>query len=145
MTIVLVFLAALFLFVLADYFRLFGSSEKTFIDMTELNFRTIDAKSGALVTEVHIRCFQKRNQNACAEKESPGIGLITAVIPIKIVKDRSFLFDHQTKIQGTADPKLHIMFIHNDYNNPVKTLMVNDIPSLAGQTITIEFNRDLQK
>ena len=138
------FLAFLF-FILADFFKIFGTTEKTNFEIIELNFRMVNSDSGAPVTDVHVRCFQKGNNNACTEKESPGIGIVTVGVPINMIVTRSLLFNQETRVQKTADPKLHIMFIHNNYNNPVKTIMVSDVPRMSAQLTTVEFARAIKR
>lgn len=126
------FLMVFILIIIADYLQLFGISQVSEFDIINLNFKPVDEDTGAPVTDVHIRCFQKSNNNACSEKESPGYGLVTVAVPVTRIINRSMFFEHDSRIEETADPKLHIMFIHNDYNNPVETLNVNEIPSKEG-------------
>jgi len=125
-------------FILADYFSLLGTHKRATMEMVELHFKTVDKASGAPVDNVHIRCFQKGNDNACAEKESPGYGIVAVAIPLIKIITKSILFRQEVDWQEPDDPKLHIMFIHHDYDNPVKTLRLNEIMSMTSQIQRVE-------
>ena len=138
-----ILLVASLLFVIADYFSLFGVKEIEKFDLVELNFVTIDEENGAPVTEVKARCFQKKNNNACALREGTGINSVSINIPVQKIQTRSILFEKEVRIKKTADPKIHIMFIHKDYANPVETIFIDELSALKERTITIKMPKSI--
>lgn len=131
------------LFVIADYFSLFGIKEKEKFDLVELNFVTIDEETGAPVNDVKARCFQKNNNNACTQREGVGINSVSINIPVQKIYTHSILFEKNARIKKTADPKVHIMFIHKDYANPVETVFVDELPALKERKITIKMPKSI--
>lgn len=130
----LVFISA---FVIGDYFALFGTNVENRYDFVEINFNPVDQETGAPVLDVHVRCFQTNNNNACTEKKSNQPGIISVNIPVTRVITRTLLFQQSEKIQRTLDPKIHIMLIHRDYANPVETVMIDELDELEGKTIKV--------
>ena len=133
---VLVVLGAIF--VIADYFGLFGTRTRLKLDFVVANIRTIDAETGKLVFDVGVRCFQKRNNNACTRRDSHRAGIVSVHIPVRKVIRSTLLFDKSKEIIKSEDPKLHIMLIHQDYNNPTKTVMLDDIYQNKVNDYTVE-------
>lgn len=137
----LVFLA----FVVGDYFAVYGTSDSARIDYLELNFKTVDEETGAPVVEAHARCFQQNNRNACSEANSVKPGIVSIRVPLHKIVTRSYMFEQGVKLLDTADPRLHIMFIHYDYAHPVETYEINELPALAGKTITVTMPKPLSR
>ena len=130
----------LVLLVAADYFGLLGVSRTEQLDLIEMKFVTVDEQTGAAVTGVHVKCFQANNDNACSERNSGTPGTVTIGIPVTKIVTKSFLFVQSTTLRETIDPKLHIMFVHPDYANPVETFLVSELPGQSGHpplTITM--------
>jgi len=125
------------LFLLGDYLAWFGTSKTATLDYVQVNFKTVDEVTGAPVVEVHARCFQKNNRNACSEVDNGKPDILALKIPVHKVITRSHLFKQSEEIVETADPKLHIMFVHYDYASPVETIMTKELPTLAGQLLTV--------
>ncbi len=115
------------LFVIADFNALFGTNKQTKLDFIETRFRTLDAETGALIIDVGVRCFQKNNDNACTRRDSHRAGIVSVHMPVRRVIERSILFKQSEEFIKTADPKLHMMFIHKDYYSTTKSLFVEDI------------------
>lgn len=130
-------------FVIADYFAVFGTSRENRFDFYELTFKTVDEKTGAPVLDVHVRCFQKGNDNACTLKNSGKPGILAVNIPVTKNITRTLLFEKDVSIQETRDPKVHIMFIHNEYANPVETVLIQKLPELSLERITVQMPRHL--
>ena len=128
-------------FVTCDYFALFGTRTESRYDFVEIDFNPVDQKTGAPVMDVHVRCFQTNNNNACTEKKSNRPGIVAVNIPVTRVVTRSLLFIKDEKIQRTLDPKIHIMLIHKDYANPVETVMIHELDQLEGKTINVKLPR----
>ena len=131
------------LLVIADYFVLFGTRVVYKFDFIEMIFKPVDEETGAPVVDVHVRCFQKNNRNACTEKNSGKAGILAINIPVTKIVTKSWLFDKEIRYQETADPKLHIMFIHYDYANPVETFEIQKLPALTGKVITVHMPKPL--
>ena len=123
----LVVLSLTGLFVTGDYFGLFGLKKYLVLDFAESSFKPVDKGSGASVIDVKIRCFQKGNSNACTQKESGSTGIVIARVPVQKLVWESLLFKNREELVATNDPKLHIMFIHYNYNNPVMTFTIEDL------------------
>ena len=134
---------AILLFVIADYFSLFGVKETEKYDLAELNFITIDEETGAPVSDVKVRCFQKKNNNACTQRETVGVNTVSINIPVQKIQTHSILFEKDVRVKKTADPKVHVMFIHKDYANPVETVFVDELLDLNERKITIKMPKSI--
>lgn len=140
-----IILSGLIIFMIADYFALFGSKIENKYDFIELTFKTIDEETGAPVFNVHMRCFQMHNHNACSEVRENKPGYLTAKIPVTKIITRTIFFKKDVHYQETADPKLHIMFIHNNYANPVETFEINNLPTISGKVMTVRMPKPLSR
>jgi hypothetical protein len=134
---------SLLLFISGDYFALFGTRDISKYEFIEMNFKPVDENTGAPVIDVHARCFQNNNSNACTERNSRKAGILTINIPVTKQITKSFLFQQDMRIQDTKDPKLHIMFVHQDYANPVETYLINEISSYSNELITVSMPRSI--
>ncbi|HIF51271.1 MAG TPA: hypothetical protein EYQ42_07080 [Thiotrichaceae bacterium] len=114
-------------FVTADYFALFGTKLDVRLDFVELRFRTVNADTGSPVMEVGVRCFQKHNTNACTRRDSHRVGIVSVHIPVRQVIKKTILFEMEEEIIKTTDPKLNIMLLHQNYDNPTRTFLMDDI------------------
>jgi len=123
--------------VVADYFALFGTHSWVRQDFIELRFRMIDEKTGAPVIDAHVKCFQRNNQNACTQRDSGKPGVISINIPVTKIIESTWLFEKNVELQATQDPKLQVLFFHQDYASPVETIMIPELPELAGKLITV--------
>ena len=132
--------------VIADYFSLFGITQQVKTGFVGAQFKTVDAGNGILVNDVHVHCFQIMNENACGQRDSHEPGMVYIKIPVRRVVSRSLFFKQGEIIMKTRDPKLHIMFIHPDYDNPINSFelielyanpdrqfLVNMVPRQEGQ------------
>lgn len=126
------------LFVVADYYSLFGTKTTLKLDFLEVRIRTIDAETGALVFDVGVRCFQKNTMDACTRRESHKAGIVAAHIPVRRVIVSSLLFKKSEEIIKAADPKMHIMLMHRNYYNPTKTILLEDVYSNKLVDYTVE-------
>ena len=133
----------LLVFVIGDYFALFGTHVVNRYEFIEMNFKPVDGDTGSPVINVHVRCFQKNNHNACTERDSHKTGILLINIPVIKQVTKTILFQHDIKMQGTLDPKLHIMFIHPDYANPVETYLISEISSFSNELIVVPMPRSV--
>lgn len=115
------------LFVVGDYFGLFGLKKYLVLDFIETSFKPVEQETGAPILDVRIKCFQKGNDNACTQKDSRETGIIIARIPVQKLVWDSLLFKNKEELVASRDPQLHIMFIHYNYNNPVKSFEVESL------------------
>ena len=115
------------LFVAGDYFGLFGLKKHLVLDFAESSFKPVEKESGAPILDVKIKCFQKSNENACTQKASRTTGIIIARIPVQKLVWESLLFKNKEELVATSDPKIHIMFIHYNYDNPVETFTIESL------------------
>ena len=129
--------------VVTDYFALFGTRVISKMDFISMSFKPVDEETGAPVVDVHTRCFQMNNRNACSETDSGKAGIVEIKIPVTKLVTSTWLFEKDSRYQETADPKLHIMFIHYDYANPVETFYLKDIPKLSGKVIKVPMPKPL--
>ena len=133
----------LLVFVIGDYFVLFGTHVVNRYEFLEMNFKPVDGETGSPVLDVHVRCFQKNNHNACTERDSHKTGILLINIPVTKQVTKSILFQQDTRIQDALDPKLHIMFIHNDYANPVETYQIAELPLFANDLIVVAMPKSI--
>jgi len=133
------------LFVTGDYFGLFGLKKYLVLDFAESSFKPVDKESGAPVLDVKIKCFQKGNENACTQKESRSTGIIIARIPVQKLVWESLLFKNKEELVATNDPRLHIMFIHYDFTNPVKTFVIEDLYNKPISKYPVEMKRKFKE
>ena len=133
-----VVLLLVLVFVAADYFSIFGTSKTVRLDFVEARFRTVNEDTGELVFNAGVRCFQKRNNNACTLRDSHRAGIVSVNIPFKRITESSLLFDQSVTIEKAADPKIHMMFIHNDFHNTTQTLLLDDVFSSPGREYTVK-------
>lgn len=129
--------AGFLLFLLGDYLAWFGTSKTATQDYVQVNFRMVDEETGVPLMNSHARCFQAKNRNACSEIDSGKPGVVSLKIPVQKIITRSHLFIQDEEMVETADPELHIMFIHSDHASPVETVLTSELPALDGKLITI--------
>ena len=114
------------LFVLADYFALFGTKTNIKLDFAEGTFRTVNEDTGELVIRAFVSCIQKFNEKACTQRESNKNGIVSVHIPIKRIVEESFFFNQSEQIEKTIDSNFHIKFIHPNYRIPFQTFQMED-------------------
>jgi hypothetical protein len=115
------------LFVTADYFSLFGTKVDVKLNFIEVRIRTLNADTGGLIMNVGVRCLQKHNENACTRKDSHRVGVVSVNIPIRRVIKKTLLFQKSEEMIKTADPKIHIMLINQNYESTTKTFLMEDL------------------
>ncbi len=127
-------------FVVADYFELFGTKVETKLEFSEVRFRTLDAETGGLIMGVGVRCFQKNNKNACTRRDSHQVGVVTVHIPVQRAIKKTILFKKEEGIFKATDPKIHIMFIHQDHHKSTETIIMENVYSnnLIEQTVKMQ-------
>ena len=122
--------SVLILFVLsivaADYFSMFGTKTRVELAFAEARFKMIDEDTGNLILGTGVRCFQKRNSNACTLRDSHQAGIVSVHVPYKRIVESTLLFTKNERIEKAADPNIHIMFINNNYFKITKSLKLEE-------------------
>ena len=129
------------LFVLADYFALFGTKTNIKLDFAEGTFRTVDAETGDLVLQVIVRCIQKHNNKACTQRETNKANIVSVHLPMKRIVTESLLFKQSEKTEKPADPNIQIKFIHPNYGLPFVKFKVDDFYAGKLNEYVIKMNR----
>ncbi len=125
-------------FVLADYFALFGTSKTAELDFFEARYRTVDKANGNLIFNAGVRCFQRKNFNACTLRDSHQAGVVAVHFPLKKVVEKSLLFTQNITIEKVANPNMNLMFIHNSYANTKITMSLDDMFANPGKEYLVE-------
>ena len=128
-------------FIIGDYLTLFGVKETEVLGFIDISFKPIEEDTGAMVPEVKVRCFQKNNGNACTQRDSNKIGIVSIRIPVFKRVIRSRLFIKEEAMKASLDPKLHIMFIHYNYHNPVKSFIIKELYHTPVQNYLIKMSK----
>ncbi|NKB37066.1 MAG: hypothetical protein GKR93_07810 [Gammaproteobacteria bacterium] len=126
------------IFVTADYAGLFGIKKTPEYDLREIKIRIADIKDNSPIVHTRAKCFQKMNDNACTQKVSGKVGIVSIMVPVIKYVSRSLLFDKGEQYLPTRDPELQVMLIHTDYMTHTITLNIaehlskpNSIKSVA--------------
>lgn len=107
-------------FSVADYFALFGTSDRTEIIMQEIQFRLVDSLTSAPVIGARIRCFQKgRKNDVCFQRDSGKLGVVSIKIPRSKLISSSLLFEQSHRYTSSGSTQINIMFMHLDYINQI--------------------------
>ena len=130
--------------VAADYFALFGTRVTQKADFIELHFNTIDEEQGFKVTGVKIRCFRKGTNDACTQRESGKAGVVSINVPVRLKIVKSWLFEQEVTILAPDDPKLHVMFIHNDYAHTVETIFYDEFFELTNKDMVVPLAKSIR-
>ncbi len=125
-------------FVLADYFSLFGTSEKQVLDFAEIQFKPIDEVTGAPIYDTHAKCFRHRNHNACTIRDIGRGDIVSVHFPMYKTIGRSLFFNQSEEIDMLIDGDINIMLIHNDYHSQRNQYDLKDIYLNSGRLVSIK-------
>jgi len=115
-------------FVVADYFALFGTSEKSEFVLQEITFRPIDERSNSPIIGTRIRCFQEgRKNDVCFQKDSGKLGEVSIMVPRTRISNNSLLFEQAYHFSSNGSSKVHIMLMHLDYSNQIEGYDANEL------------------
>lgn len=115
-------------FVVADYFALFGVSEKSEFVLQEITFRPIDERSNSPIIGARIRCFQEARKNdVCFQKDSGKLGVVSIMVPRTRISSNSLLFEQAHHFSSNGSAKVHIMLMHIDYSNQMEGYDANEL------------------
>lgn len=124
----------------ADYAGLLGTHRQVFVDYVDVSFQTLDAATGRPIRDVHVTCFRKGSRHACSERLAHGQDTVYAKFGALMVRTRGWLLSRGTEI-GDPDMRVHIMFIHPDYERVVRTFTVAELVHLQGRKIQVRLPR----
>lgn len=124
--------------VMADYFALFGTSKTVELEFFEARFRTVDEDTGNLIFGAGVRCFQRKNFNACTLRDSHQAGVVAVHFPLKRITEKSLFFTLSSEVEKASNPEMNMMFIHNNYSNTKITMMLDELFANPGKEYTVE-------
>ena len=113
--------------VVADYFALFGSSETAEYVLQEVRIRPLNKVDNSPIEGIWVKCFQKNNRNACTQRDSGKLGIVSVMIPSTRISNNSLLFEQGHRFLASKDPKVQLMLIHLDYINQVESIEVQEL------------------
>ena len=122
------------LFILADYAGLFGLSEKSEFTLHEIKFRVADSKNNAPLVHTRAKCYQKTLSEACTQRFSGKVGIVSIMVPANKVSYRSLFFKQGEKLVLAKEPDLQVMLIHTDYMTQAVTVNLNEVIAEPGKT-----------
>ena len=125
--IAVILLVALASVVAADYFTLFGTREAAEYVLQEVRIRPLNKVDNSPIEGTRVKCFQKNNRNACTQRDSGKLGIVSVMIPSTRISNNSLLFEQGHRFLASKDPKVQIMLIHLDYVNEVKSIDVQEL------------------
>jgi uncharacterized membrane protein len=140
-SVILLVTMSLGLFVVADYFELFGSTIEKRLSFAEIRFRTIDKETGGIIMNANVRCFQKNTMNACTLKDSHQVGVVSVNVPIQRAVKTTLFFKKAEEIYKSIDPNINVMIIHNNYRNPTITIPMEELYKTAVAEKTVKMDR----
>lgn len=117
-------------FVVVDYFGLFGLRERTTTDFFSFRVQTMDADTGQRIDGVIVRCFQRARQNVCTQTATGRYGEFNVMLPMEKVVLESWLFQHSAVFVIPDDSEIRAMYIHPDFQ---RLTMHYDIAELVEQ------------
>lgn len=126
-------------FVLADYFRLFGTEFERSFEMAEAIFKPVNKKTGEVILdEVRVVCTQRGVENACTQKPSKYLGQVIVNVPLVRVKEKTLLFTKDEGIIKAADQNFNIKLILLNYRSPIVTFPYEDVINSKSKEFVIE-------
>ena len=122
----------------ADYKGLFGITESSKYLLQEVRIRAYDKDDKTPIIGVRIRCFQQNNGNACSQRDSGKLGIISIILPTTKITRSSFLFEQGYRYQRSLDPNIQIMLIHVDYVSKIEIVEVAKLLNLEGEIMKVD-------
>lgn len=138
LTIMLAVVIALAIFVVADYFGVFGIEEHAMTDFVEIRVKTIDAETGRVIPDVKVTCFQFNTQHACGQPPSRERGVVRIHLLVEKHVRESLLFTHGVRYTPVLEKELRIMYIHGDYEKPVKRYNIPELIKSGKRSFRVE-------
>ena len=127
-------------FMVADYFGLFGVYERTNTEFVEFSVRTVDAETGRPVSNVKVRCFQYTSNNACGQPPTKQRGVVRISLLVEKHVLKTLLFKKKVWYTPVNEDELRVMFIHTEYQKPVKRYNIPELMQHPEQTFTVEMS-----
>lgn len=142
LTVFIVILVAICAWVLADFYSLFGVKTFASNEYIEARFRTIDKQTGQLIAGVKVRCVQRGNSNACAQRDSGTRGVVSILLPGKKIISRTFLFIKSEQYKSPPQPVVQIIFVHPSYVSEFKAFKLMELFDKFGKPEVVSLELD---
>jgi hypothetical protein len=113
--------------VVADYFTLLGTSETPEYVLQELRIRPVNKHDNSPIEGTRVKCFQTNNRNACTQRDSGKLGIVSVMVPSIRISTNSLLFEKGHRFLASKDPKVQVMLINLDYINVVESIEVQEL------------------
>ena len=110
---------------MADYVGLFGVRENPEYVLQEIKFRLSDKLDNSPIMGARTRCFQKGNRNACTQRDSGKLGVVSVLVPATRISTKTLLFERGHEYLRSKDPNIQIMLIHADFVSQVESININ--------------------
>ncbi|MDZ7736982.1 MAG: hypothetical protein U5P41_13465 [Gammaproteobacteria bacterium] len=124
--------------VVADYFGAFGISKDSNTEFVEFNVRTVDAETGRKIGNVKVRCFQYTSNNACGQPPGREHGVVRISLLVEKHVKESLLFRKEVRYTPVNENELRVMFIHTEYQKPVRRYNIPELIEHPDQVFTVE-------
>lgn len=128
-------------FVMADYFGLFGLRERTTADFFSFRVQTVDADTGQRIDGVVVRCFQHGRQNVCTQTGTGRYGEMNVMLPLQKVVLESLLFRRSEVFVLPDDTGLRAMYIHPDYQRLTEFYRIDELVEQPGRVHEVTMQR----
>ncbi len=113
------------IFAVGDYFGIFGVRENPEYALQEIKLRLSDKLDNSPIMGAKARCFQKGNGNACTQRDSGKLGVVSVLVPATRISTKTLLFERGHEYLRSKDPNIQIMLIHADFVNQVESIDIN--------------------
>ncbi len=115
-------------FIVADYYALFGSSEKSEFVLQQIKFRVVDKLNNSPIIGARIRCFQKgRKHDVCFQRDGGKPGIVSIMIPRTRIGIHSLLFEQAHHYSSNGSSTVHVMLMHLDYSNQTASYNADEL------------------
>lgn len=129
------------MFVMADYFGLFGLRERTTADFFSFRVQTVDADTGQRIGGVVVRCFQHGRQNVCTQTDTGRYGELNVMLPLQKVTLESLLFRRSEVFVLPEDTEVRTMYIHPDYQRVTEFYRIDELIEQPGRVHAVAMHR----
>lgn len=124
--------------IVADYFGVFGIREYSNTEFVEFSVRTVDAETGRKIGNVKVRCFQYNTRNACGQPPGREHGVVRISLLVEKHVKESLLFQKEVRYTPVNEDELRVMFIHTEYQKPVRRYNIPELIQHPDQVFTVE-------
>ena len=141
MKIVIAIIVAAILFVVGDWFGLYGTKLKQLPDFVHIIFVTRDADTGEPVEETHVVCSRPMSRSVCSERLTGIPGQTEVTFGVFREELASFLFTKEQGFSLGSDGEMTMSFIHPNYERHIMVVDQDTIGNRRNQKITVDLSR----